>query len=125
MCWRCSVVRCQTDLLAVASTASPTALAKSLAKRASSRHPENGQRLAGNADNTRRNYLEPAVMSVMAIYQRLPPIRGAQLLQERGAGRKARLGERFLSSISMRTRRPAKYKPLLSLQRTNSKKMFP
>jgi len=42
-------VRCQTDLLAVSSTASPTASPKSLAKRASSRHPESGQRLAGNA----------------------------------------------------------------------------
>jgi len=40
------------------------------------------------AHNTRRNYLEPAVVSVMAIYQRLPPNRGAQLLQGRGlAGR--------------------------------------
>ena len=35
---------CQTDFLAVASTASLTASPKSSAKRDSSRHPENGQR---------------------------------------------------------------------------------
>jgi len=40
---------CQTDFLAVASTASLTASPKSSAKRDSSRHPENGQGLAGNA----------------------------------------------------------------------------
>src|SRR6266404_5891839 len=47
MCSRCSVARCQTELLAVAWTGSPTASQKSLAKRASSRHHESGQRLAG------------------------------------------------------------------------------
>ncbi len=39
--------RCQTVLLAVASTGSPTASPKSSPKRANSRRPENGQRLAG------------------------------------------------------------------------------
>src|SRR5437773_2359322 len=49
-CSRCSAARSQTELLAVASTASPTASPKSLAKPASSRHPEHGQRLAGYVD---------------------------------------------------------------------------
>src|SRR6267143_5170988 len=47
MCSKCPVARCQTELLAVASTASPTASPKSSSKRASLRHPESGQRLAG------------------------------------------------------------------------------
>src|SRR5437660_8714510 len=47
MCSRCSAARCQTELLAVTWTGSPTASPKSLAKLASSRHPEHGQRLAG------------------------------------------------------------------------------
>lgn len=41
-------------------------------------------RMAAKADNSRRNYLEPAVVSLMATYQRLPLIRGAQLLQGKG-----------------------------------------
>src|SRR5215469_7412153 len=52
MCSRCFVGRCQTELLAVASTASPTASPKSFAKRASSIHLENGQRLAGNVSKS-------------------------------------------------------------------------
>src|SRR6266446_3018679 len=51
MCSRCSAARCQTELLAVAWTGSPTASPKSLTKRASSRHPESGQRLAGYVGN--------------------------------------------------------------------------
>ena len=47
MCSRCSVARCQTALLAFASTGSPTASPKSSSKRASSRRPEHGQRLTG------------------------------------------------------------------------------
>src|SRR6201984_1550875 len=47
MCSRCSAARCQTELLAVAWTGSPTASPKYLAKLASSRHPEHGQRLTG------------------------------------------------------------------------------
>src|ERR1700675_3189647 len=47
MCSRCSAARSQTELLAVTWTGSPTASPKSLAKLASSRHPEHGQRLAG------------------------------------------------------------------------------
>jgi hypothetical protein len=41
---RCFAERCQTALLAVASTVSPIGVPKSLPKRASSRRPENGQR---------------------------------------------------------------------------------
>src|SRR5258708_3414950 len=51
MYWKCSVVLCQTVLPAVASTGSPTGSPRSLPKRAKSPHPENGQRLAGNADH--------------------------------------------------------------------------
>src|SRR6516162_1102938 len=51
MCSKCFVGLCQTVLLAVASTGSPTASPKSSSKRASSRRPESGQRLAGKADN--------------------------------------------------------------------------
>src|SRR6266478_5361121 len=51
MCSRCFAGRYQTALLAVASTASPTGSPKSSVKPATSRHPENGQRLAANADN--------------------------------------------------------------------------
>src|SRR6266851_4302645 len=51
MCSRCSAARCQTELLAVTWTGSPTASPKSLAKLASSRHPEHGQRLAGYVGN--------------------------------------------------------------------------
>src|SRR5580704_10175839 len=47
MCSRCSAARCQTELLAVAWTGSPTASPKYLAKLASSRHHEHGQRLTG------------------------------------------------------------------------------
>src|SRR5258707_14994689 len=47
MCSKRSAARCQTELLAVAWTGSPTASPKSLAKLASSRHPEHGQRLTG------------------------------------------------------------------------------
>src|SRR5438552_1288628 len=50
-CSRCFVGHCQTAPPAVASTASPTGLPKSSAKRASQGYPENGQRLAANADN--------------------------------------------------------------------------
>src|SRR6266481_1625268 len=50
MCSRCFAGRYQTALLAVASTASPTGSPKSSVKPATSRHPENGQRLAANAD---------------------------------------------------------------------------
>src|SRR5260370_38410459 len=49
---KCSVVNYHTVLLAFASTVSPTASPKSSEKRASSRRPENGQRLAGNVDYT-------------------------------------------------------------------------
>src|SRR6267378_3363356 len=52
MCSRCFAGRYQTAVLAVASTASPTGSPKSSVKPASSRHPENGQRLAANADNS-------------------------------------------------------------------------
>jgi hypothetical protein len=48
---RCFAGRCQTALLAAATNASPTGLPKSLPKRASSRRPENGQRLAAKADH--------------------------------------------------------------------------
>jgi len=48
MCSKCSVVNYHTVLLAFALTVSPTASPKSSEKRASSRRPENGQRLAGN-----------------------------------------------------------------------------
>src|SRR6267143_4147382 len=51
MCSRCFAGRYQTAVLAVASTASPTGSPKSSVKPASSRHPENGQRLAANADH--------------------------------------------------------------------------
>src|SRR5260370_35439203 len=54
MYWKCSVVLCQTVLPAVASTGSPTGSPRSLPKRAKSPHPENGQRLAGNADKLDR-----------------------------------------------------------------------
>src|SRR6266404_5403567 len=50
MCSRCFAGRYQTALLAVASTASPTGSPKSSVKPATSRHPENGQRLAANAE---------------------------------------------------------------------------
>src|SRR5216684_1559612 len=53
MCSRCFAEPYQTALLAVASTASPTGSPKSSVKPASSRHPENGQRLAANADHPR------------------------------------------------------------------------
>src|SRR5580704_11064866 len=52
MCSRCFAARYQTALLAVASTASPTGSPKSSVKPASSQHPENGQRLAANADHS-------------------------------------------------------------------------
>src|SRR5437667_4605322 len=48
MCSKCSAVNYHTVLLAFAWTVSPTASPKSSEKRASSRRPENGQRLAGN-----------------------------------------------------------------------------
>src|SRR5712664_4094557 len=48
---KCSVVNYHTVLLAFASTVSPTASPKSSEKLASSRRPENGQRLAGNVGN--------------------------------------------------------------------------
>src|SRR5271167_5232019 len=51
MCSRCSAARCQTELLAVAWTGSPTASPKSFEKLASSRHPEHGQRLTGYVGN--------------------------------------------------------------------------
>src|SRR5467141_2171517 len=51
MCSKCSVVNYHTVLLAFALTVSPTASPKSSEKRASSRRPENGQRLAGNVGN--------------------------------------------------------------------------
>jgi hypothetical protein len=44
-------VNYHTVLLAFALTVSPTASPKSSEKRASSRRPENGQRLAGNVGN--------------------------------------------------------------------------
>ncbi len=47
MCSRCFAGHCQTTLLGTASTASPTGSPKSLPKRATSRRPENGQRLVG------------------------------------------------------------------------------
>jgi hypothetical protein len=47
MCSKGSVVNYHTVLLAFASTVSLTALPKSSQKRASSRRPENGQRLTG------------------------------------------------------------------------------
>src|SRR5205807_7479552 len=56
MCSRCFAGRCQTELLAASSTASPTDLLKSLPKRASSRRPENGQRLAGNVAYSEKSY---------------------------------------------------------------------
>src|SRR5436190_22220006 len=52
MCSKCSAVNYHTVLLAFAWTVSPTASPKSSEKRASSRRPENGQRLAGNVGNT-------------------------------------------------------------------------
>jgi len=52
-------------------------------------------------DNTRRNYLEPAVVSAMAIYQQLLLL-GSSIAR---AGRKAQFGGRFLPAISMRTKR--------------------
>src|SRR5260370_41211629 len=52
MCSKCSVVNYHTVLLAFALTVSPTASPKSSEKRASSRRPENGQRLAGNVGNS-------------------------------------------------------------------------
>src|ERR1700730_18475416 len=52
MCSKRSAARCQTELLAVAWTGSPTASPKSLAKLASSRHSEHGQRLTGYVDNS-------------------------------------------------------------------------
>src|SRR5258708_17053242 len=52
MCSKCSVVNYHTVLLAFALTVSPTASPKSSEKRASSRRPENGQRLAGNVGYT-------------------------------------------------------------------------
>src|SRR5258708_4949717 len=52
MCSKRSAARCQTELLAVAWTGSPTASPKSLAKLASSRHPEHGQRLTGYVGNS-------------------------------------------------------------------------
>src|SRR5713226_10197308 len=51
MCSKCSAVNYHTVLLAFALTVSPTASPKSSEKRASSRRPENGQRLAGNVGN--------------------------------------------------------------------------
>src|SRR5260221_9132856 len=52
MCSKCSVVNSHTVLLAFALPVSPTASPKSSEKRASSRRPENGQRLAGNVGNS-------------------------------------------------------------------------
>src|SRR6266852_1850175 len=52
MCSKCSAVNYHTVLLAFALTVSPTASPKSSEKRASSRRPENGQRLADNVDNS-------------------------------------------------------------------------
>jgi hypothetical protein len=48
-CLRCFAGHFQTTLLGTTSTASPTGSPKSLPKRATSRRPENGQRLAGQA----------------------------------------------------------------------------
>src|SRR5436309_1872973 len=55
MCSRCFAGRYQKALLAVASTTSPTGSPKSSVKPASSQHPENGQRLAANADHPPRS----------------------------------------------------------------------
>src|SRR6266478_428426 len=51
MCWRCSAAPCHTAVLVLASIASQTGSPRFSAKRASSAPPENGQRLAGYADN--------------------------------------------------------------------------
>src|SRR5260370_1510172 len=61
MCSKRSAARCQTELLAVAWTGSPTASPKSLAKLASSRHPEHGQRLTGYVGKPYMFVLKPTL----------------------------------------------------------------
>src|SRR5467141_3415499 len=58
MCWRCSAAPCHTAVLVLASIASQTGSPRFSAKRASSAPPENGQRLAGYADNTEVEQLD-------------------------------------------------------------------
>src|SRR5271169_63674 len=72
MCSRCSAARCQTELLAVAWTGSPTASPKSLEKLASSRHPEHGQRLTGYVDDSGLN---PSMLHPFACEQDRQPAR--------------------------------------------------
>src|SRR6266446_5984004 len=71
MCSKCSVVNYHTVLLAFALTVSPTASPKSSEKLASSRRPENGQRLAGNVGNPESRHNQTPVVKKLSLSRSL------------------------------------------------------